>query len=133
MSLTSRVWILLLLTLAVVLTAGCGGSGPQSVASREQLDLKEIQEIYQLYVKNHQKAPSQLSDLTKRDYEGIYPGTVDALKKGRYVVVWGVNSKDSGTLLAYEKDVPTKGGGVVMADGTVKTMTADELKAAKKS
>ncbi len=89
--------------------------------------------MYAHFIKSQQKAPSQLSDLAKRQYEGIYPGAVAALKQGKYVVVWGVNSKDSGTVLAYEKDAPTKGGAVLMADGTVKDMTADELNAAKKS
>jgi hypothetical protein len=74
-----------------------------------------------------------MSDLASRQYEGIYPGAVHSLKQGKYVVVWGVKDKDSGTVLAYEKDAPTKGGAVLMADGTVREMTADELKAAKKS
>jgi hypothetical protein len=55
---------------------------------------------------------------------------VDAHKKGKYVVVWGVSGTEAGKVLAYEKEAPTKGGAAVMADGTVKTMTADELKAA---
>ena len=34
------------------------------------------------------------------------------------------------TVLAYEKDVPTKGGYVLMGDATVKNMTADDFKKA---
>ena len=36
-------------------------------------------------------------------------------------------------VLAYEKDVPQKGGAVVMADGTVKAMTPEEFQAAPKA
>jgi hypothetical protein len=36
-------------------------------------------------------------------------------------------------VLAYETEVPEKGGAVLMQDGTVKTMTADEFKSAPKA
>jgi hypothetical protein len=131
MSLAKKAGTLLLFTVLPVLAVGCGGSS--STLSPQHNALKEIHEMYGHYVKSQQKAPSQLSDLAKKEYEGIYPGAVAALKQGKYVVVWGVNSKDSGTVLAYEKDAPSKGGAVLMADGTVKDMTAEELKAAQKS
>jgi hypothetical protein len=46
-------------------------------------------------------------------------------------VVWNVNTKDARTVLAYDKDAAEKGGAVLMADGTVKTMTAPEFAAVK--
>ena len=36
----------------------------------------------------------------------------------------------SNTVLAYEKDVPTKGGAALMGDGSVKKLSADEFKKA---
>ena len=132
MSLTTRAWALVLFALLPALGAGCGGSRP-TIPPRGEVELKEIQDIYQLFIKNHQRPPTQMSDLASRQYEGIYPGAVHSLKQGKYVVVWGVKDKDSGTVLAYEKDAPTKGGPVVMADGTVKTMTAEQLQAALKA
>ena len=39
----------------------------------------------------------------------------------------------SNTVLGYEKDVPEKGGAVAMGDGSVKTMTAEQFKAAPKA
>jgi hypothetical protein len=112
------------------LVVGCGKKEENPQVSHQESQLREIHEIYQHFLKSEQKPPSQMSDLTKVKYGGIYPATVEALKAGKYVVVWGISSKDSGTVLAYDKDAPTKGGAVLMADGNVKTMTADELKAA---
>ena len=132
MSLTKKASTLFLFTLVPALAAGCGGGGTTAVPLG-QVELTSIHEMYQHYIKSHKKAPSQLSDLTSKQYDGIYPGPVQALKKGKYVVVWGVNSKDSGTVLAYEKDAPEKGGAAVMADGTVRNITAEEAKAAQKS
>jgi hypothetical protein len=131
MSLAKKAGVLLVFTVLPVLATGCGGS--RTTVSPQHTILNQIHEIYGLYIKRHNKAPSQMSDLAKTEYEGSHPGAVTALKKGTYEVVWGVNSKDSGTVLAYEKDASTKGGAVLMADGTIKNMTADELKAAKKS
>jgi hypothetical protein len=131
MPLAKKAGSLLLFMVLPVLAVGCGGSS--SNLSPQHSALKEIHEMYGHFIKSQKKAPSQMSDLAKKQYEGSYPGAVAGLKQGKYVVIWGVNSKDSGTVLAYEKDAPTKGGAVLMADGTVKDMTAEELKAAKKS
>jgi hypothetical protein len=131
MSLAKKVGALLLFAVLPVLTVGCGGGS--RTQSPQHTILQEIHSMYGLYIKHHQKAPKQLSDLANKENEGIHPGAVAALKKKRYEVVWGVNSKDSGTVLAYEKDVPTKGGPVLMADGAVREMTAEEFRSAKKS
>jgi hypothetical protein len=39
----------------------------------------------------------------------------------------------SSEVLAYQKDVPQSGGKVLMLDRTVKSMTAEEFKSAKKA
>jgi hypothetical protein len=56
-----------------------------------------------------------------------------ALQSGQYVAVWGVTADDSRTVLAYQKDATKQGGAVLMADGSVKNMSADELQAALKA
>jgi hypothetical protein len=127
----SRGGLWAVLAVTAVTVAGCrGGSAP--LEPFEDSQLKEIHELYRHHIKSQKKPPAQLSDLAKQEYEGIYPATVENLRKGKYVVVWGINSEDSGTLLAYEKDVPTKGGAVLMADGSVRKMSPDDFKAAKK-
>lgn len=56
-------------------------------------------------------------------YEGVRSGT--------YLVVWGIDldkvTDKKNAVLAYEKDVPVKGGWVVTAAGEVKKMTAKEF------
>jgi hypothetical protein len=63
---------------------------------------------------------------------------VERIAQGRYVVVWNGNYKrmqsaSFATVLAYESDVPTKGGCVCMADRHVRRMTAQEFQAAPKA
>ncbi|MGL4549712.1 MAG: hypothetical protein ACRC33_00885 [Gemmataceae bacterium] len=75
-------------------------------------------------------APGKLADVEK--VEPLYPGAFIALTQGTVVYAWGkpIDSAAAGTVLAHEKQVPTAGGWVLMQDGTVKKMTADEFKAA---
>ena len=95
MVLLQKAWPLVVVV-GVLLAAGCGKSDP--VIQQNEAQLKEIHEMYQLFLKSQQKPPTQLSDLANKQNEGIYPGAVNSLKQGKYVVVWGVNAKDSGTL-----------------------------------
>jgi hypothetical protein len=106
-------------------------SETDAALQRQKSELSDIYELYRDYSKRNQQPPKQLSDLNKKDFQSLYPIALQALQKGDYIAVWGVSGKDASTLLAYHKDVPTKGGTVVMADGTQKNMSADEFKAAK--
>jgi hypothetical protein len=120
-----------LLGLALLLP-GCGkkigGGGP---VSRSSVVLGEINEILGDYVKSHGKAPAKLQDLAQ--FEQIYSTGFQALKSGQCVVVYNTKPDKSGNaVLAYEKDVPQKGGSVLMSNGTVKEMTPQEFEAAKK-
>jgi hypothetical protein len=122
-----RLWPL---TLAVsILAVGC--ATPTTATSRNTADLREIHEIYNLAADRLKKAPSQLADITsQKDFEVVHPSAMRGLKQGKYVIVWGVQGQDSGTVLAYEKEALTNGGGVLMANGTVRQMSAYALKAA---
>ena len=132
MSLAKRAWAWPLGLILCVLAVGCRGRAG-TPTSPQSIKLNQVYDMYRHYVKSNEKPPHQLSDLANNRYEGISPIAVAALKKGEIVVVWDVGATDSGTVLAYEKEVPTQGGEVLMADGTVRRMTADEFKAAKKS
>ena len=94
-------------------------------------ELRQVHEIYSLEVKNTRAPPKKVSDLTKNEYAVTYPGAVEGVRSGRYVVLWGT-PPGSSSVLAYEKAAPQDGGLVVLANGDVKTMAAAELNAALK-
>ncbi len=114
----------------VSMVGGCSSAKVATPDPREAA-LLEVFEMYSMFAKAHQKPPTQLADLTRRDNETLYPAGVRALKAGDYVVVWGAVVGES-SVLAYEKDAPKNGGLVVQADGFVKKMSAAELEAALK-
>jgi hypothetical protein len=133
MALAKIAWTWPLFALLPVLAVGCGGSSAPAPRPRQDIELQQIYDMYKHFMKSHeQKPPRQLSDIANKQYEGISPTAVQALKQERYLVVWGVDisTNDSTKVLAYEKDAPTKGGKVLMADGTVQEMSADQLQAA---
>ena len=111
---------------------GCGRGKPDAPENAAQFgNLRQIHDLYASYTKNHQQPPKQFSDLNKKEYDMIYPGTLKVVKDGDYVVVWGVDvNKDPGKVLAYEKAAPTDGGAVITADGTPRIMSAADVQAA---
>jgi hypothetical protein len=117
-----------------VLAAGCKGQPPiDPEIQLQKSELTEIHEIYNQYLKTNQRPPKQLSDLDKLPSVKASPGGLQAFQKGQYIVVWGVDiDKEPGVVLAYEKDAPKQGGVVLLADGSVKKMSAEEFKAAPK-
>ena len=131
MSLTKPTSIFLAFLVTAVLLVGCGKSD-NDTTDPETAELGQIYEVYTSYEKVNQKPPSKLSDILKKETEIAFPDAVRTLKEGKYVVVFGVEDKDSSTVLAYEKNAPKEGGSVLMADGKVKKMSADEFNAAYK-
>jgi hypothetical protein len=114
-----------------VLAAGCGKAAEDPKVQRSIAELGEFYEVYMLYAKNNQRPPNGASDL--KEYQKLYPTGMQAVQKGDFVVVWATPTGSSGTVLAYKKDAPKQGGAVLMADGTIKTMSAEDLQAALKT
>src|SRR5262249_51008013 len=116
------------------LVMGCGKASEDPEVSRRKNDLVQIYEMYSVTAKNTQKPPKQLSDLNRKAMEPLYPEGMRGLQSGQYIVVWGTpTSKDSQAVLAYEKDAPQNGGMVLLGDGSMKHMAADQLNAALKA
>jgi hypothetical protein len=125
-----------------VLTAGCGGpsNGPMTKEQSDDLTLTQIGDLCRYHQFTKKKPPSKLTDLhvgDKRDNLGI-----GALREGRAVLRYEAQLPDlkeepgegpGDEVLAYMADVPTSGGKVLMLNRTIKTMTADEFKSAKKA
>jgi hypothetical protein len=129
MSSEKMAWTGPVVLILCVLAVGCGGSTVPS-SSPQGNKLNDIHDMYTHYVRSHQKPPHQLSDLANKQYEGISPRAVEDLQKGKIIVVFDIQGNDAGTVMAYVKDAPTKGGAVLMANGTVRQMTAEEFKSA---
>jgi hypothetical protein len=129
--LNKRVCALLVLTVIVPVGCGPSTSGPES---REELAISQVSKIFQMRKRTQKPPPKGIKDVAGQKV--IAPAAVEAITSGDVIVYWGVGLADdpeaASTVLAYQKDVPEKGGEVLMQDGKAKRITADEFKAAKK-
>jgi hypothetical protein len=131
-----------LVALAALVPAGCGNIQKAAARQRAANDLKQIGLLYHNYHDQHRKGPSGPNDPAFVKMAGEFGGqpVLAKVQSGEVVLFWDVNFSDlakgagtAETVLGYEKDVPTAGGLVLMADATVKTMTAAEFNAAPKA
>jgi len=81
------------------------------------------------------RPPAKMADLAQ--FKNHYNIGHSALEKGEVIVVWGTPVAGEGGgggtgVVAYEKSAPDSGGAVLLQDGKVKQMTADEFRAAKR-
>lgn len=119
--------------LAAMLLAGCGPSTapPRSL---DEATLNQIWQVFHSYQKGTRPPPRGPADLLPM--ERNFPAALDSIRSREVLVFWGVGfdegSEAASTVLAYHMDVPGKGGGVLMQDGTIRTMTAEEFQSARK-
>jgi hypothetical protein len=97
-------------------------------------DLKQIGLAYHAFHDSFRKGPTKAADLgpfleNDKRLLGLLDDKVIVFQFG--VAIADMVDGTSNTVLAYDKDVPTKGGLVLMADASVKTMSAEEFKKAK--
>jgi len=123
--------------LALLGALGCSSStqnGPVSEPVAD--DFSEVAGLIRDYSTEYQKGPSRIGDLAKN--QPLYPRGYQAIKSGTVVVVWGIRMAQQGqgggtSVIAYEKKAETAGGAVLLENGDVKHMTADEFKSAQKA
>ena len=72
-----------------------------------------------------------------RSTGNVAPTGFQALESGDCIAVWGAGISDAAgagsAVLVYDKNVPQQGGYVLMQNGEVKKMTAQEFQAAPKA
>jgi hypothetical protein len=128
----------LLTTILVVCVGACGCpvTKVREAAARAQRtnSIKVIGLAYLSYGDDNKgKAPQQAADLQK--YTGGDPGANALLSDGTFVLIYGITTQDmmkqkgmSQTVLGYDKAVEADKGLVLMGDGAVQYVTADEFK-----
>lgn len=112
---------------------GCSNS--YDADGSEESELGQVFNLYRGGPKaTRARPPSKLEDL--KTQRTLYSRGYAAIQHGNIVVAWGTDlakvESPEATVLAYEKQTPTDGGSVLMADGTIKTMTPQEFQAAPK-
>lgn len=132
---------LFLVALLSIFATGCGSKqGPPTPDQATFTKLNEFGELYRVYSLTYKKPPKTKADAAK--VENAVPSGLTSINNGDIIGFWGAELPDLGEepgsatsdkILAYEKDVPTKGGNVLTLDRRVKKMTAEEFAAAPKA
>src|SRR6266545_5344128 len=108
---------------------GCGGGGG-SEDPQVQNDLKIIGLAYHNHLLEKRKTPASPEEL--QSYLKESNSAYTRLKDGTIVFIWNVDLKDmpersSNTIIAYHKEVPSKGGFALYGDGSARLVTAEEF------
>jgi hypothetical protein len=125
------------LALAVLsaFAAGCGTRLQSQADDAQRAALADLGQAYRLYLEQKKQPPTGPANL--RAYTPAFALLPQALQGDKFTVLWGANPASvpnpADTVLAYEKGVPASGGCVLMADGNVKHMTAQEFQNAPKA
>jgi hypothetical protein len=119
-----------------LMLAGCRSEPDNTPMAADEQGLKEISAAYRDFCRKNKRGPKTLKELKLKGQS--YPVAVQMLNSGELIVQWGApiatDGSASDAVLAYTKEVPEKGGRVLMQDGmTLKTMSADQFNAAPRA
>jgi len=123
--------------MAAVVLAGLGGcrqAAPTGSAATAESELRDLGELFRYFAQENKRPARNVADLGSVVPE--LPPAARAVDEGRIVVLWGggyAPGARGSAVLAYEKDVSTTGGWVLLQDGSVKQMTAAEFQSAPKA
>jgi hypothetical protein len=117
----------------VLFAAGCGSAEPPkgsgTPTGKEGLD--DLAVLLKEFGEQRKKTPAKLADIDP--VEPLHQAAHVGLTRGDIVYVWGTPLSGGSAVIAHEKQADTAGGWVLLQDGTVKQMTADEFKAAPRA
>lgn len=111
---------------------GCGGGGTptaQTVTGKDMME--DVRRMLTFAVEQKLKVPTKAAELDA--VEPVAPLAGPALRDGTVVYAWGTSLSGGSGVVAYEKKAEAEGGWVLLQDGTIKQMTADEFKAAPRA
>jgi hypothetical protein len=127
-----------------IITRPSGGGGGGVMATLPAVDRANTQNYFKnffLFYKDQcdtGKPPASLDDMKDLRLQAP-PKLVEPFKDGRYVVYWKADTRKTGgdagkAVLAHVHDVETRGGVVLLLDGTiVPNMPAEDFKKAPKA
>jgi hypothetical protein len=119
----------------LALLIGCASETPPPPPPSAEEGLKELVNVYR-YIE-YSKLPPPRKPEDFGDYWDSMPTAFDRIKQGEFIVAWGIGRSAApgagNQILVYEKKAPSEGGAVLLRDGTVKVLTADEFNAAPKA
>jgi len=116
----------------LALPAGCGENRPAVQGLNRKDHLDEIGQMMKGVSEEGRKPPSKLSEL--ESVEPMLPLAGPLLRSGELIYVWGAAYvPGSQKVAAFEKKAEAEGGWVLLQDGTVKEVTADEFRATPKA
>lgn len=113
--------------------AGCSDKPRKMTLSEERkAELEELGHMLKTLAEEGRKPPTKLAEL--EPVEPMIPVASPAIRNGDIVYIWGVGYASGGAnVVAYDKSVATEGGYVLLQDGTVKEMSANEFQSAPKA
>lgn len=113
--------------------AGCGAAGAPAAPTVTGKELMEdVRQMLTFAAENRIKTPTRPAEL--EPVEPVAPLAGTAIRDGSVVYAWGSSLAPGGkSVVAYEKKAETEGGWVLLQDGAVREMTADEFRAAPKA
>jgi len=119
--------------LAVAASAGCGGGGNKGPAAKDyQAPLTELGQALKTTAADRLPPPAKLAEFER--IEPMAPTASTLVRSGELVYLWGAGYDPAGTkVVAFEKSAEGEGGWVLLQDGSVKRMTAAELRAAPRA
>ena len=126
---------LMIVAFGASLLAGCGGASTPATSATNLETATDVADMLKEFCEAKKVGPANIADLEKLDASVNHPLGQAVVARQDFVVFWrvAVSPANGDTVLAYDKDTPGNGGAVVMGDGKVKSMTAEEFNAAKKA
>ena len=123
---------ILILWVSITLV-GCGSDANTAPVPPSNKDyLQELGDALKNLPPDIKKAPGKMSELDA--IEPLIPSAGTAIRTGSIIYVWGTSYQaGSISILAYEKSAPEAGGFVLLQDGTVKKLTAQEFATTSKA
>lgn len=115
-----------------VLCTGCSSSSAPNSDDTMKMALQDFAQFLEALPGDNIKPPKKLAEFIP--LEPMAPVASEYLQNGKLVYFWGTGLNKSGNkIIAYEKDVETESGWVLLEDGTVQKMTSAVFSSAPKA